>query len=127
MTRPACCLPSIPHSLIAFFQHDGAIQRVDPAATAYGRRSAAFALNISSAWDDIGESAKHIAWTRQFWSAMQPHSLGGGYINFLSEDDAPTRVQAALGRPNYERLVTVKNQYDPTNFFRMNQNIKPTV
>jgi len=118
---------SSPHSLIAFFQHDGAIQRVDPTATAYGRRSAAFALNISSAWDDISASAKHIAWTRQFWSAMQPHSIGGGYINFLSEDDAPTRVQAALGGPNYERLVAVKNQYDPTNFFRMNQNIKPTV
>ena len=56
---------------------------------------------------------------------MQPHSTGGGYINFLSEDDAPTRVKAAVGGGNYERLVEVKTKYDPNNFFRMNQNIKP--
>lgn len=69
---------------------------------------------------------EQIAWTRRLWSAMQPYSCGGGYINFLSEDDDETRVKAALGDTDYDRLVSVKNQYDPTNLFRMNQNVKPT-
>ncbi|MEZ4868582.1 MAG: FAD-binding oxidoreductase [Caldilineaceae bacterium] len=116
-----------PFSLIGFFQLGGAIRDVAAQAAAYGRRDAGYALNIACSWQDPHEADKHIAWTRQLWRAMQPYSTGGGYINFLSQDDDNTRVQGALGGPNYARLVAVKNQYDPTNFFHMNQNIKPTV
>jgi hypothetical protein len=58
---------------------------------------------------------------------MQPFSTGGVYVNFLSEDDGEDRVKAAYGAEKYERLVALKNKYDRTNFFRLNQNIKPSV
>ena len=65
--------------------------------------------------------------TRDFWTAMQPFSTGGVYVNFLSEDEGEDRVKAAYGAANYERLVALKNKYDPTNFFRLNANIQPTL
>jgi hypothetical protein len=60
---------------------------------------------------------------------MQPFSTGGVYVNYLGQetDEDTERVQAAYGPAKYARLVALKNQYDPTNFFRLNQNIKPTV
>lgn len=118
---------SSPFSLIGFFQLGGAINRTGSTETAYGRRNAAYALNIASSWENPADAEKHMAWTRGFWTAMQPFSMGGGYINFLSQDDDAARVKAALGGTDYERLIAVKNKYDPTNLFRMNQNIKPTV
>ena len=56
---------------------------------------------------------------------MQPFTAGGVYVNYLGEEGAD-RIKAAYG-PNYNRLVALKNKYDPTNFFRLNQNIKPMV
>ena len=57
---------------------------------------------------------------------MEPYLEEGGYVNYLDKDEGDARVKAAYG-PNYERLVAVKKKYDPTNFFHLNQNIKPTV
>ncbi|MEZ4863693.1 MAG: BBE domain-containing protein [Caldilineaceae bacterium] len=57
---------------------------------------------------------------------MRPFASGGVYVNFLSGDEGEARVQAAYG-PNYARLVTLKNKYDPGNLFHMNQNIRPSV
>jgi FAD/FMN-containing dehydrogenase len=109
------------------FQHlGGAVSRVDEDATAFSHRDTAFALAIQTAWLDPAELEKHIRWTREFWMAMQPFSVGGTYVNFLSADDGEDRVKAAYGA-KYERLVALKNKYDPTNLFRLNQNIKPTV
>ncbi len=116
-----------PLSLAAFFHLGGAVSRVGRDETAFSHRDAAFALNIQASWLDPRESDKHIRWTRDFWTAMQPFSAGGVYVNFLSEDEGEDRVRAAYGAANYERLVALKNKYDPTNFFRLNQNIKPTV
>jgi FAD/FMN-containing dehydrogenase len=62
---------------------------------------------------------------RDYWQALHPHSAGGAYINFLMEDDGEDRVRASFGT-NYDRLVSIKNKYDPGNLFRVNQNIKPT-
>ena len=66
---------------------------------------------------------------RALWEAMQPFSTGGVYVNYLGQeaDEGAERVKAAYGSAKYERLVALKNKYDPTNFFRLNQNIKPTV
>lgn len=111
---------------VLVFQLGGAIGRVGEHETAAGNRDAAYVLNIQSAWEEIGQTDKHIEWTRTFWRDMQPFSSGGVYVNFLSEDEGDTRVRAAYPG-NYERLVELKNKYDPTNLFRMNQNIKPTV
>lgn len=116
-----------PLSLAAFFHLGGAVSRVGEDDTAFSHRDAAFALNIQASWLDPEESDEHIRWTRDFWTAMQPFSTGGVYVNFLSEDEGEDRVRAAYGATNYERLVALKNKYDPTNLFRLNQNIKPTV
>lgn len=115
-----------PLSLAAFFQLGGAVRRVGEDDTAFSHRDAAFALNIQASWLDPEESAVHIRWTREFWTAMKPFSTGGVYVNFLSEDEGEDRVTAAYGAAKQERLVALKNKYDPTNFFRLNQNIKPT-
>jgi Berberine and berberine like len=66
---------------------------------------------------------------RELWEAMQPFSTGGVYVNYLEReaDGGAERVKAAYGFAKYERLVILKNKYDPTNVFRLNQNIKPTV
>ena len=65
------------------------------------------------------------AWAKNYWDALHPYSAGGAYLNFIM-DEGEDRVRASY-RENYERLVSIKNKYDPTNLFRLNQNIKPTV
>jgi len=63
-------------------------------------------------------------WTKEYWEALHPYSAGGAYVNFMMEE-GEDRIKATY-RDNYDRLVAIKNKYDPTNLFRMNQNIKPT-
>jgi hypothetical protein len=102
----------------------GAVQRVGEDEMAFSHRDALCALNIVTKWEDSRESEKHIAWTRDFEAAMRPFSTGGVYVNFLGEE-GEDRVRAAYGPGKYDKLVALKNKYDPTNFFRMNQNIRP--
>ena len=70
-------------------------------------------------------SARQIQWTREFWTAVEPFATGEVYVNHLDAEEA-TRIRAAYSE-NYGRLVALKNKYDPTNLFRLNQNIKPTI
>lgn len=117
---------SSPMTAVLIFQLGGAISQVGEQETAAGNRDAAYVLNIQSAWEDADQTDRHIEWTRTFWRDMQPFASGGVYVNFLSEGEGDGRVRAAY--PGiYERLVELKNKYDPTNLFRMNQNIRPTV
>ena len=82
-------------------------------------------MNINAVWtEDDPEGERHVAWARDFFSAMQPHAGGRVYLNFLG-DEGPERVRQAYGDRQYERLVELKRAYDPTNFFRLNQNIEP--
>jgi FAD/FMN-containing dehydrogenase len=104
----------------------GAFSRVKEDETAFSHRNAAYFFTIESRWSDPTENEKHIRWNRRFWEAMRPFTTGGVYVNFLMEE-GDERVKAAYGPGKYERLVALKNKYDPTNFFRQNQNIKPTV
>lgn len=76
-----------------------------------------------SEWTDPSEDARHIAWTREFYSAMHPWSAGLVYVNALDQDDM-ARIPEAYGR-NYARLRAIKAVYDPDNRFRRNQNIQP--
>jgi FAD/FMN-containing dehydrogenase len=106
-------------------QHmEGAVRRAGEDDMAFSHRDASCVLNIVAKWKDPKESEKHIKWTRDFEAAMRPYSTGGVYVNFLGEE-GEDRVKAAYGPAKYARLVALKNKYDPTNFFRMNQNIKP--
>ncbi len=111
-----------PYSAVGLFQLGGAASRVPEDACAYSHRNARHALNISASWTDE-DSDKHIAWARDFDTAMQPYTVGV-YVNFLS-NEGQDRVKAAYGPGKYERLVALKRKYDPTNFFRVNQNIQP--
>jgi FAD/FMN-containing dehydrogenase len=113
-----------PFSQIGGWAVGGAVSRADPEATAVGVREVGFEFNITAAWpppDPNGD--RHMAWVREGWEAMRPHSVGV-YANFLSDEDA-AGTEAAYGA-RLKRLVALKDRYDPTNFFRMNANIQPS-
>jgi FAD/FMN-containing dehydrogenase len=103
----------------------GQASRISADATAYAHRDAKFALNVHARWDDPKDDKECISWARDLFNAATPCAMGGVYVNFLTEDEAD-RIRAAYG-PNYDRLVQIKDKYDPENFFHLNQNIKPSV
>jgi FAD/FMN-containing dehydrogenase len=114
-----------PRSYCIVFQLGGAVSRVGPEETAFGQRHAAHNVNINTAWtEDDPEPERHIAWARDFYDALQPHATGRVYVNFLG-DEGEGRVHAAYGDRAHERLAQLKRVYDPGNFFRSNQNIRP--
>ncbi len=122
----AATLPS-PMSMVGFFHVHGAATRVDPDATAFGLRDDQWDYDVISQWDDPAESARHIQWTREFWTAVEPFATGAVYVNHLDAEEG-ARIRAAYSNSSsYGRLVALKNKYDPTNLFRLNQNIRPTV
>ena len=104
----------------------GAVSRMDRQATAYNYRDARYNFLLVGMWTDPAEDARNIQWVRSLWQAMQPFSSGNIYVNYES-DVGVDQVKAAYSAAKYDRLVALKNTYDPTNFFRLNQNIKPTV
>jgi FAD/FMN-containing dehydrogenase len=111
----------------AFLEHfHGEVTRVPVDATAAPHREPGYNLIVPSAWSDPADSDENIAWTREIFAAMGPFVAGRQYVNYLDDDDiAADPTREAFG-PNYDRLVQVKNTYDPTNFFRHNLNIRPT-
>ena len=115
-------LPS-PHTEIFIGQLGGAAARVAPDATAYVQRDAEFVMNVHGRWERPEEDAAGIRWARALTADTAKFATGGVYINFITADESD-RVHAAYGG-NYERLVAIKNKYDPTNLFRMNHNIQP--
>jgi FAD/FMN-containing dehydrogenase len=119
---------SSPGNLLIFQQQGNAVNRVPQDATAYSHRGARYNLILISSWADPGESEIHFRWTRDLWEELAPYSTGGVYVNNVGSeaDDGATMIRSAYGA-NYPRLAQVKTKYDPTNFFRHNQNIKPTV
>ncbi len=113
-----------PHLLSAGFQQlHGAAARVLPTATAFPHRDDHYDFSVNAKWADPAASAANIERTRAFSEALQPFVERGVYVNALGEE-GEDRVKAAYG-PNYERLAALKRRYDPTNLFRMNQNITP--
>jgi FAD/FMN-containing dehydrogenase len=113
-----------PLSTVPIFTLGGAVARVAEDDTAFANRDALHDINIAAAWlPDDPEPDRHIAWVRDTFDALAPHSRGV-YVNFTS-DDADTRVRAAYSDEQWHRLVALKAKYDPTNFFRLNANISP--
>src|SRR5262249_48596871 len=101
----------------------GGVQRVAADATAFGDRSMPFMLSIDAIWSRPEDDGANIAWTRKFWSEMQRHSNGRMYLNFPGHGEGESLVRDAFGEVVYGRLAAIKAKYDPTNLFRMNQNI----
>ena len=116
-----------PSSRLAVFHLGGAIRQYDEQAMAVSHRDAEYVFGINNGWANALDDEKEIQWTNDLWTAIRPFSTGGVYVNFLSADEGQERVRAAYGPEKYDRLVKLKNQYDPNNLFRLNQNIKPII
>ena len=101
----------------------GQTTRVAPDAMAYSNRDANYVLNFHGRWELADDDERCIAWAREFFARSKPFASGGAYINFLTQEETD-RIRFAYGA-SYKRLVEIKRKYDPTNHFRMNQNIKP--
>jgi FAD/FMN-containing dehydrogenase len=102
----------------------GAVARVAVGDTAFPHRADGYNCLVLSEWMQPAQTDRCVAWAREAYAAMEPFFASGRYVNYLGDDEADDPVPAAYG-PNYRRLQELKTQYDPGNFFRMNQNIRP--
>lgn len=112
-----------PLSSLMFEHMHGAASRVPPDATAFANRFDQYNFSAFGVWEDAKRNDVNRKWVQDFWQAVQPYLSGRAYVNYLGQEGAD-RVREAYG-PNFERLAALKKKYDPTNFFRLNQNIPP--
>jgi FAD/FMN-containing dehydrogenase len=119
-------VPGIPHPMgqLHIHQMGGAMGRVPQGATAFGSRDVPFLMNYIALWLDEGEDEKNIAWCKDASDAMARFGTGHRYVNFLA-DEGEAGVESAYDAETLTRLQGLKAKYDPTNFFHLNQNIKP--
>jgi hypothetical protein len=117
--RPA---PSV---LLAIWHYGGAMRQVAPTQSAFGSRRTPYLFSVDAIWDDRTQSESIIAWSRDQITAMKPYSSGGLYVNFSGFGEEGEQLVRAIYGENYERLARLKERYDPTNLFHLNQNITP--
>ncbi|GAC1330275.1 MAG: FAD-binding oxidoreductase [Chloroflexota bacterium] len=115
-----------PTSIIPIFVAGGAVSRVGPEETAFAHRDARFVLDCIAVWQDPAEAERHIAWSRRSFDALLPYAAPGVYVNFVG-NGGEDRTKAAYPPATYERLVALKNKYDPGNLFQLNHNIRPGI
>jgi FAD/FMN-containing dehydrogenase len=111
--------------LMHLYPIDGAVRRVAGNATPWSARDASFSMVIAGISPDAKDADALKAWGRAYWKAVHPYNMGGGYVNFMFDDEADGRLQESFGGENYARLAMAKLKYDPKNLFRVNQNIAP--
>jgi FAD/FMN-containing dehydrogenase len=112
-------------SLMHLYPIDKAVHAVGSGETPWGARDATWSMVIAAIDPDPAKAPALKSWAKAYWEGVHPHNLGGGYVNFMSDDEGDARVKASYGA-NFDRLVAVKRKYDPTNLFRVNQNINPS-
>lgn len=110
-------------STMHLYPVDGAAGRIKNTDTAWNYRGAKWSQVIVGVDPDAANAEKITSWTKKYYDALHPYSAGGAYVNFMM-DEGEDRVKASYG-DNYKRLSSIKKKYDPNNFFRVNQNIKP--
>jgi FAD/FMN-containing dehydrogenase len=115
-----------PLTLVNTFHMGGAIAKVGEEDTAFATRTAPYMISIDGMWSDAAEDAANVAWVRSAWSEIAEFGTGEVYLNFtgLANEAAQAGVDSAFGR-NLRRLAEVKAEYDPNNFFQLNNNILP--
>jgi hypothetical protein len=101
----------------------GAAAQIAAEETAFGDRSAPFIINLLANWSDPSADVGNISWIRGLFNKLRPAMKRGVYVNFMSGDEQDRVPEAYQGR--WDRMVAVKSQYDPANFFRLNQNVPP--
>ena len=104
----------------------GAVSQIGEDETAASHRNAPYNAIVVGMWADPAQAERTIAWVRRLREALRPFSSGGVYVNYMMGNEGEDRIREAYGPEKYERLVALKNKYDPTNVFRLNQNITPT-
>jgi FAD/FMN-containing dehydrogenase len=125
LVRRFLALGRVPGSLLIESIH-GAATRVPLDSMAVNFRGARFNVSAQAVWDLPEDDSAEIAWARETAAALEPYSLtGGGYVNYMQQDEPPDRVQAAFGPKKFERLRALKRKFDPDNVFSLNQNIPP--
>jgi FAD/FMN-containing dehydrogenase len=112
-----------PMSAIILEHLHGEATRVAPSATAYPWRDPGYTVLVIAQWADPADTQTNVAWAQELMQQLRPHLSERRYMNYMSADDAGF-VREAYG-PNFDRLVELKRTYDPTNLFRLNQNIDP--
>ena len=120
--RQGATLPTA-HSTMHLYPLNGAAARVGAGETAYCHRDALWSQVIVGVDPDPGNAELLRDWTIGYYDALHPFSMGAAYVNFMM-DEGPERVRATYGA-NYDHLMKIKRKYDPDNFFRVNQNVRP--
>ncbi|HSQ29186.1 MAG TPA: FAD-binding oxidoreductase, partial [Gemmatimonadaceae bacterium] len=115
-----------PLSALMFEQFGGAVKRVPRDATAFDQRDSDYNLVIVSRWQNPADAEPNVRWARETSEAARAFTNGRVYVNYIGAGEAPDRVRAAFGADKFDRLATIKRKYDPTNVFRLNQNIPPS-
>ena len=114
----------IPDAEIGVLHLGGALNEHAADDGAVGNRDARFAIGVNGMWEpDEPDAEAFPAWVRDAGERIRPFSTGGNYINFQTADEGDDRVRATYGA-NYDRLVEVKQRYDPDNLFRSNRNVR---
>jgi FAD/FMN-containing dehydrogenase len=111
-------------SLMHLYPIDGAVHRVDKDETAWSARDASWSMVIAAIDPNPQQAGPLMRWGKAYWEAVHKFNLGGGYVNFMMDDEGEARVKASYG-DNYKRLAALKKKYDPANLFRVNQNVRP--
>jgi FAD/FMN-containing dehydrogenase len=104
----------------------GAFATVDPSSTAFPDRRSDFTYNILACWDHAADDDANRTWARGFADAIGRYGNATGYVNFLTDRQDPSEVQRTYGDARYARLRRLKRELDPSNLFRLNQNIQPS-
>jgi hypothetical protein len=110
--------------LLTFDHVHGKARRVPRLDTAFAHRDKEFLFLINTNWEDPTDDSINIQWTKDLFEKLSIYSANAVYVNYLGEE-SNARIQSAYGIDHIKRLEKLKSQYDPTNFFRKNQNIKP--
>jgi hypothetical protein len=120
---PDVAAAGMPLSQMIIFRIGQGVTAISDNATAFSHRDADYLFHPISVWENPADDGRVIAANRAFADAMRPFGTGAAYLNFTPETD---RIRDAYGDAKYERLVALKDKYDPDNLFRGNQNIKPS-
>jgi FAD/FMN-containing dehydrogenase len=121
---PLALTPLSPESSIVMVAGGGAPSRVPEEATAFGMRTAPWNVHYICGWTDPADNARNIEKVKAIAAVLKPWATGRVYLNYIG-DEGQARIESSFGPEKLARLRALKSKWDPANFFRHNQNIRP--